>query len=74
MKKPLNRTEAGEYAENTLPQTAQLRPALSPLFLLVFTTECDPLSPPRPPTLRRARLWRRNVSCVAWRECRWAAP
>jgi hypothetical protein len=33
---------------------------------LVFTTECDPIFPPRPLTLRHARLWRRNV-VHAWR-------
>jgi hypothetical protein len=33
---------------------------------LVFTTECDPISPPRPLTLRHARLWRGNV-VHAWR-------
>jgi hypothetical protein len=42
--------------------TTQLRPGVFSFIPLVFTTECDPLSPPRPPTLRRGRLWRGNVS------------
>ena len=31
-------------------------------------------NPPCPLTLRRARLKRENVSCVAWLRNRWAAP
>jgi hypothetical protein len=61
-----------KYTENSVVFCRRIENALGSVSFisLMFTHNCDPVSPPRPLTLCRARLLRENVTCGAWRESR----